>query len=138
MVQHARGFDEVEAAAERAELEDIRLAIFDIAPAELMRLALGIGEAGQAQVQREHGGAGEPLCRLDRVLARAAARDQNVNLPLAETPERGGRQSPPQVLLEQDRLSWRLRLRPAGIRILLVLLSHLARDVVLDRRQRRN
>src|SRR5262249_60704608 len=71
-------------------------------------------------------------------LPRAEARDQGVNLPLPEPPERGGRQPPPQVLLEQDRLSWRLRLRPAGIRILLVLLSHLARDVVLDRRQRRN
>src|SRR5262245_56418373 len=43
MVKYARRFDEIEAPSERPKFEDIRLAILDIAPAELMGLALGIG-----------------------------------------------------------------------------------------------
>ena len=75
---------EVEAAPERAEREDVGLAIFDVGAPERARLALGIGEAGEAQIDREHAGAGEPLRGLDRMLAGAAAGDQDVDSRLAE------------------------------------------------------
>src|SRR5262245_53262277 len=100
MVQHARGFDDIECASERAELENIGLAVADVAPSERARLALGTGETRAAQIHGQHIGAGEPLCGLDRMLARPAACDQEIDLRLAEISEVRQWQSPAQVLVE--------------------------------------
>ena len=68
----------IEARVERAEIEDVGLRIFDIAQTRLAGLACRIGEAGPAEIDRQHTRAGEALRGLDRMLAGAAAGDQHI------------------------------------------------------------
>ena len=54
MVQHAGGIDEVELPPERTEPHDVGLGEFDIGEAQLLRHALGVAEAGEAQIDRDN------------------------------------------------------------------------------------
>ena len=48
VMQHSGAFDEIEPPPQALQLEDVALAVFDIADAEFLGLAQGIGEAGAA------------------------------------------------------------------------------------------
>ena len=82
MMKHADCFDQIERAAERAEIEDIGLHIFQPREADLLGLALGVGEACSAEVERNHLRADELTRRHDRMLAGAASGDQHVERAL--------------------------------------------------------
>ena len=139
MMQHAGRLDDVEGPADGAELEDIGLRIFDIGHAQFAGLAQRIGEAGQAEIDRQHAGAGESAARSRSHAVRCRSRRS----ARRARPCRGCGTGQPGIAL---RRYWskrsgclrRIGLRPARIGIFLVLLPHLARDVVLDRRQRRD
>ena len=76
VMQDARAFDHVEALLERPERQDVALPVFDVRDSEFGGLALRVGEACQAEVDREHRA---PVAqrRGDGVLARAASRHEN-------------------------------------------------------------
>ena len=61
----------------RLERHDVGLGEFDIGDAELRRLALRIGKAGEAEIDRQHARVGKAPRRVDRLLAGAAAGDQD-------------------------------------------------------------
>ena len=138
MVEHADALDEVEAAVDRSELENVGLRVFEIGHAKFAGLARRIGEARQAEVDGQHARAGETLRGFDRVLAGAAAGDQDIDFGFAERAECRGGEFVAQVLIDPQRLLRQVGLGPARIGIFLVLLPHPQRHVVLDRRQRRD
>ena len=136
-MQHADRFDQVEAPLQRAEPHDVGLRVFDV-ETELAGLGHRIGEARPAQIDRQRARALMPLRGQDCVLAGAAARDENVEVALAERLELGGRKHVAQVCVDVRKLSLRPGCDPARIRVRLVLRLHRARDIILDRRQLRN
>src|SRR6202034_3525037 len=54
MVQHARRVDEIEHAPDRGRLRDVGLRELDIGQAEILRHALGVAEARDAEIDREN------------------------------------------------------------------------------------
>ena len=80
MVQHAARLDDVEGPADRAELEDVGLRIFEIGHAQFAGLAQRVGKAGQAEIDRQRARTGKARRGLDRVLPGAAARNQDIEL----------------------------------------------------------
>ena len=138
MMQHAARLDDVKGSADRAELEDVGLGIFEVGYADFAGLAQRIGKTCQAEIDRQRSSAQKTRRGLDRLLPGATARNQHVEIALAEVAEGGGRELVAHVLVEPHRLLRRIGLRPARIGIFLVLLLHLARDIVLDRRKGRN
>ena len=79
VVQHPACLDDVERAPERRKLEEIRLGIFDIAHAERARHSRGIGETGEAEIDRKHPRVREQPRGDDRLLPRPAARNKDVD-----------------------------------------------------------
>src|SRR5215510_2949599 len=132
-MKHAADLDHVEASPQRADFEDIGLRIFDIGETERARLADRVTKAGAAEIDREHARARKALRRLDRVLAGAAAGDANVEAAERE----GGAERRRWKLTAQvpiDRHGWAHR--PARVGHVLILALNLARDGVLDGRER--
>src|SRR5262249_18895094 len=112
-------------AARPAELEYIGLRVGDVVEAELARLAPRVAEAGETEVDGEQPRAGELLRHADRMLAGAAARDQDVHVALAERAERSEGKSLPEIVVDRNRRAPGRCQHPARIRIFLVLLSDL-------------
>jgi hypothetical protein len=79
-----------------------------------------------------------PLRDFDRLLAGAAAGDQNVDVRLAEAARGRPRKPAAQELVDGPLLDRRLALHPAREWILLVLLPDRQRHGILDGRQRRD
>ena len=136
VMEHPGGRDNVEAAADRAKPEDIGLRVLEIAQPELARLALGIGEAGKAQIDGQYSGPWKLARSLDRLLASPASCDQDVEV--AAIVDRGqcrSREQPAQMRSNARLGVGGRRLDPARVRMLLVLLPHPLRDRVVDCRQ---
>src|SRR5574341_1474156 len=136
-MQHAARLDDIEAAADRAELEDVRLGVFDIGQAELARLPLGVTQAGQAEVDGEHSCAREAPRALDPARIRhflVLAPDLERNLVVDRSERRDGvpnlpfLQRLPYLLVEQGGY-W---LRPRPFRERLRVLERVERDVGRD------
>src|SRR4051812_3889040 len=83
MMQHPARLDRVEGAVEGCKLDNISLRIFDIVNTEHPRHSLRITQACEAEIDREHACIWETARRNDRLLARAATRDENVGLAVA-------------------------------------------------------
>ena len=71
------GFDQAELASQCAELQDIGLAETDIAIAKFLGLALAIGQAGAAEIKRQHLRIGIGSGGQDGMQAGAAAGHQD-------------------------------------------------------------
>src|SRR4051794_24343073 len=84
MVQYAARLDHVELSLDRSDFEDICLGIVDIAHVQFAGLTFGVAQAGEAKIDGEHAGAAEALRALDRMVACAAASDENVAAVLAD------------------------------------------------------
>src|SRR5450759_3399418 len=54
VMQHALAVDHIEGAANSAELEDVALRVFDAIRERCRRLAFGVTETAQAEIDREH------------------------------------------------------------------------------------
>ena len=80
VMQHAAGVDHIEAAPDRAELEDVGLRVFDALGECRRRLALGVTKTAQAEIDRQHAGARIFLRGPGGVPAGAAAGDQNIEV----------------------------------------------------------
>src|SRR5829696_973317 len=138
-MQHAARLDQIEAAADRTELKNVGLRIFDIVQSERARLTHRIAEARQAEIHREHLGASETPAAFDSVLAGAAARDQHVQaLARAERAYRSVGKLVAQIPAERDRLSDRSCRYPAGIGHVLVLATNLLRYLIVNAREGRD
>ena len=79
VVEDAHAFDDIEAAAEAIEVEDVGVHEFDVDGAELARPALRESEAGAAQIHGQDVRAREPPRAHDGVLAGAATGDENLD-----------------------------------------------------------
>src|SRR4051812_24104881 len=101
-------------------------------------MALCMGKAAQAQVDREQACLRKSLRGFDRLLAGAAAGNQDVDVRLAEIAEWRRRESAAQELVDGPRPSRGLTLHPTRIWVFLVLVPHRDRHGVLDRRQHRD
>ena len=81
-MQHADAFDHVELSSQAPQREDVGLAMRDL-QAQFLRLAPGIAQAGQAEINRQHVLVAETLRHGDGALASAASGDQDI---LQQTP----------------------------------------------------
>src|SRR5580692_11838352 len=79
VMQYPARLDQIEAAPDASELENIGLCELYVADPELARLARGVAEAGQAEIDRKHVGAGKSLRCFERMLAGATAGDQDID-----------------------------------------------------------
>ena len=127
-------------ASDGAELEDVGLRVFDIVQPKLARLAGGVAEAGQAEVDGEHARAGEALPGFDGVLAGAAAGDQHIEARsrVRRSRDRRLRELIAQIPAERHRPADGRRLHPARIGHLFVLVADLFRNLVVDRGEGRD
>ncbi len=115
VMQHADRLDQVETPLQRAEPHDVGLCVFDV-ETELACPGCRIGKARPAQIDRERARALMLLRGQDRVLAGAAARDENVQAAaLAERVELCRRKQLAQICVEIGILSLRPRCDPARI-----------------------
>src|SRR5665811_1880170 len=105
MMQDAGDFDHIEAAADGAEFKDVALRVFDAVRQRRRRLALGVTETAQAEIDREHPRALVSLRALGGLQAGPAAGDKDIErLGFSERRESGGRELVAHVLVERDRL----------------------------------
>ena len=133
MVKHPGREHDVERPAERVEIEDIAVKVVDIGDAEFAGLAAGIGEAGAAEVDGRDLRPGQAARDLDRLLARAAAGDED--LRCGQCSRRGVAEVQAKLvdhLREGHAALARPRADPARIGVGLVLASDLFRDLVGD------
>ena len=79
VMQHPARLDQIEAPPDAPELENIGLCKLYVADPELARFARGVAEAGQAEIDRKHVGAGKSLRCFERMLAGATAGDQDID-----------------------------------------------------------
>src|SRR4051794_14994001 len=84
MVQYAGRLDHVELSRDRFDFEDVSLRIVDIAHVQFAGLTFGVAQAGEAEIDGKHARAAETLRALDRMVACAAASDENVAAVLAD------------------------------------------------------
>jgi len=86
-MQNARAVDDVEGFRMAAHRKEVRLPVLDVPDAELLSLALRVGEAREAQIDRQHTGIRKPARGADRMSSRATAGDQNARRRLRQTGE---------------------------------------------------
>ncbi len=136
MVQHADRADDVEAAIGGGEPENVGLRIVDVRETQLLCFSLGIAEAAQAQVDREHPNSPKSLGDVQRITARAASRDEHLRCAVVgHRSARRERQDARQLGIERLRRSAHLQFHPARVRILFVLVAHRLGDAALHRGQ---
>ena len=137
-MQHPARLDQIEAPPDAPEFENIGLCELYVADPELARFARGVSQAGQAEIDRKHVGAGKSLRCFERMLAGATAGDQNIDrCTLVACRDRRLRKLVAQIPRHAGGVADRRRLEPARIRRLLVLLANRNGDFVADRGQRR-
>src|SRR5258706_16481377 len=133
MVQHPAGLDDVENAADRLKLQNVGLRVLDIVQPQLARLSLGVTETGQAEIDGKHLRSCEASRSFDRMLAGAAAGDQDFRRALlADVAEIDQGKLTTEVGVNRRRLAYRRRLHPPWIGVFLVLLLDCKRHAVLD------
>ncbi len=135
MVQHADRNDDVERPVDRSQVHDVCLRVFDVRQADLAGLPFRIAKTRQAQVDRKHARRRKLLRRCDRFLARAASRNQDVDIAtLGERSERGSGETLTQVIIDLQRLARRRQFHPPRVWVFLVLLPNRARHAVFNAR----
>ena len=132
MVQHAGGIDDVEAALERAEFQNVGLRVVDPCSERGRSVALGIGQTGDAEVDRRDPGRGELLCDTSGLPAGAAAGDEDVGRLIVQRREGRGGELLAQKSIDAGRLDGAGGARPARVGVCFVLRAHAQRDRVLD------
>ena len=132
MVQHPGTFHDIEAAADRAQLQHVRLGKFDSGQAQLPRLAPGIAKTGEAEINRQHARR-HALRDFKSKLARAAAGAEKLrNFAAASALENGKREFPAQISGDGIALFDRRHSDPARVGIFFILVLDQARDRILD------
>ena len=118
-------------------LQNVGLGKLDIAQAGSERLALGVAETREAEIDRKHFRPMEPLCRSDRMLAGSATGNEDIDpCRLSERAEFREWKQAAKILIEGAGLAAGIGLDPARVGIFLVLLPHEQRHRIFDRRQR--
>src|SRR5262249_21054657 len=112
--------DEIEAPYKASQIQNIALPEDNVPEPRFSRLVLTVNEAGTAEIHRHDLRIGKNPCQFDRFLARAAARDQNIDRLAAQ--ESFG-------LFILDRFG---EAAPARVRKFLVLLPDFLRNAVVD------
>src|SRR6185437_4015646 len=136
VMEYTGGIDDIKAAANRCEIENISLRIVDVRRERCRCIAFGIAEAAQAQIHGEHMCAQIFLRGCDSELASSAAGNEHVeSIGLSQRNERRQWELLAQILIDRfwRDLAWRID--PSRIGIFFILLANLLRDIVFDRRQ---
>src|ERR1700680_273584 len=125
MMQHPAGVDDVERARDVTELENVGLCILNVRDAQLLRLALAIADAAQAQVNRQYAGTAESRGHEDRRAARTAPGNKHLRRAVIRHWRKGReRQRAPQFGIEGRWLLAYWQFHPARVGILLILLAY--------------
>src|SRR5579872_6861441 len=128
MVQHPGTLHDIEAAADRVQFQQVRLGKFDSGQAQLPRLAPGIAETGEAEINRQHARRHTPY-DFEGKLARAAAGTEKLrNLPTACSLESGKREFLAQIVGDGICLFDRGHSDPARVGVFLILIGPDARS----------
>ena len=138
MMQDAHRFDQAVAGFTGLEAKQVGLGEAEVRLTEVARLAGGVGERAAAEIDGQDLGLGEASRHIERVLAGAAAGDQDLQ-GLVGDGRRFGREMGEELAqdLGQRAGDGLTRAEPARVGIVLVLLAHRARGLVVDRRQAR-
>src|SRR4029077_12233472 len=78
MVQDSDSFNAIEGAADRSQLQNVRLSIFDVSQPRLARFPSRVSKACPADIDRQNARVRKVLGHLGRVLAGAAPGDENI------------------------------------------------------------
>ncbi len=78
VMQHAGRIDEIKRLAHRTKLRDVGVRELDVGDAKLLRHALGVAEAREAQIDRENARLRRLLCQLDGGKTGTAAGNQHI------------------------------------------------------------
>src|SRR5690242_7357398 len=128
MMKDTDRLDDVECPSNRGQLQYVSLGVLDYIQAERARLPLRVAQTGQTEIDSEHP-RGLEVRRCDnRVLTRATARNQNVDVAdLAQLNEWRQRECLTHERVDELRLSRKRHLHPLRVGILFVLTANLHR-----------
>src|ERR1700728_2097177 len=129
VVQHADRLDVVEAAAEVLQIENVGVAVFDVAQPRLAGLSARICKTWQADIDGENARLRPLLGDVEGVLAGTAAGDENI-LRRLRWGAAGGRSRASGGFADEHR---ERVIGPARKWVLFVLLHHVYRGLVIDR-----
>src|SRR4029077_10080712 len=114
VMEHAAGVYDIEGSANASELENVGFTKGDIGQSQTQRLALGIAEARQAEIDRPHQSTFEVSRRLDQILPGPAAGNEDVGSVVST--QLGTRLEPvPEILRHGFRLAGPRRPPPSSV-----------------------